>query len=101
MTQWGQSLFARMKPTQAAPKPRTTLEPMYNKLIAAAPVRNVVKASHSKLENVVYPPKMPVTRKSRQFAFSAERFRNKVIRTPIKNEPVMLMRNVPAGNAPE
>ncbi len=40
---------------------------MYRNPMVAVPLRMLVSASHSKLENVVYPPKIPVTRKSRQF----------------------------------
>jgi hypothetical protein len=49
--------------------------------------------SNSKVENVVYAPRKPVTSKSRNVSFPS----NFVIAKPIRNEPVIFIRNVANG----
>src|SRR5580704_14601734 len=87
-------------PNQTATYPNSTLPATFNNASHRPPSRTRPSVSHSKLENVVYPPKTPTTSSSRQFGFGFSRSVNIVMMNPMRNEPVMLMNTVPSGKRP-
>lgn len=74
-----------IKPAAAAPKERTTFNIMFMKAAAVLPDFRSMNVSAEKAENVVNPPKKPVTQRMRMDVFTGT-----ARKTPAAKEPVTL-----------
>src|SRR5712671_5989341 len=86
-------------PSQTARNPRTTLKNTFKKANRNSPSLRLWKVSSSNVENVVYAPMNPMGIRYRQFAFQCVLSDRMVTIRPIRNDPEILIANVPSGGA--
>src|SRR6202035_5182118 len=84
-------------PSHTERNPTTTLRNTFKKANRSSPSRRLWKVSSSNVENVVYAPMNPMGIRYRQFAFQWVLSARRVTTSPIKNDPEMLITNVPYG----
>src|SRR6202163_4645077 len=77
--------------------PTTTLRNTFKNAKRSSPSRRLWKVSSSNVENVVYAPMNPMGIRYRQFAFQCVLSARMVTTMPIRNDPEMLITNVPYG----
>src|ERR1700730_1624219 len=84
-------------PSQTAINPRTTLSNTFKKANRSSPSRRLWNVSSSNVENVVYAPMKQMGTRDNKFAFQCVLSARMVTIRPIRNDPEMLIANVPYG----
>lgn len=83
------------KPAYAAKSPIVTLAIIFNPALLSDPLSSNCIDSRARVENVVYPPNIPIAMKCLKWFISVDFVRDQPMNAPSKSEPVTFTRNVP------